>query len=48
VRFTPAGQEVFGVASVRFDFSVDDTLWRDLRSMLATICRGKAFFVDVV
>ena len=43
VRFTPAGQEVFGLGSVRFDFSVDDALWRDLRDMLATICTGKTF-----
>ncbi|HEV3191183.1 MAG TPA: hypothetical protein VGY54_11830, partial [Polyangiaceae bacterium] len=43
VRFTPTGQQVFGVSSVRFDFSVDDALWRDLRSMLATICTGKTF-----
>ena len=44
VRFTPAGQEAFGVGSVRFDFSLDDALWRDLRSTLVTICTGKAFF----
>jgi hypothetical protein len=43
VRFTPAGQEVFGVGSVRFDFSVDDAVWSDLRSTLATICTGKTF-----
>ena len=43
VRFTPSGQRIFGVSSVRFDFSVDDALWSDLRSMLATICTGKTF-----
>jgi hypothetical protein len=44
VRFTPSGQEVFDVGSVRLDFSVDDALWRDLRSTLVTIFTGKAFF----
>jgi hypothetical protein len=43
VRFTPAGQEVFGVGSVRFDFSVEEAIWRELRDMLATICKGKTF-----
>jgi hypothetical protein len=43
VRFTPSGHEVFGLGSVRLDFSVDDALWRDLRSTLITICTGKAF-----
>ena len=44
VRFTPTGQALFGVGSVRFDFSIDDALWRDLRSILLTICTGKSFF----
>ena len=43
VRFTRTGQELFGVGSVRFDFSIDDALWRDLRSILLTICTGKSF-----
>lgn len=43
VRFTSAGREVFGVSSVRFDFSIDDSLWSDLRRTLETICTGKSF-----
>ena len=43
VRFTPVGQKIFGVSSVRFDFSVDEALWGDLRSTLVTICAGRTF-----
>lgn len=44
VRFSPAGEEIFGLGSVRFDLSLDDARWRDLRDMLAIICTGKTFF----
>jgi hypothetical protein len=44
IRFTPEGEKVFGVRSVRVTFDIDEELWAKVDSTLKTICAGKPFF----
>jgi hypothetical protein len=44
VQFTPEGQQVFEVASVRIDFTLSELEWKEMARVLTEICRGKDYY----